>query len=355
MPQVRGPDAEHGPARSVANGTARGQPFGRFAGKVEIPSQKSSRTVRSPTSIGLRQKHISTNLCFVMPWVLVLALVQEGTLDVLDGETLYEGGWLFTTTIGLRGEDGLLHGSRGAPDPTNRRLRERFLWLGAHYGLRYNLQVGAILPWIHRDLRESGDTASSVGLGDLSLVVKWRFHRWDAPGKALNLALLAGVEAPTGTTRESDGGVRLVPELQPGSGSWDPFVGFTVTHEPWRWRFNAFVLYKQNLEGAQDYRFGSELHAEISIGNRFWLEPYPGPFMRLDAAIRWHRHWSNRDEGDLVTDSGRDVVVLAVNWAFRVRPSIDLQLEIEIPFWQRVRGIQPEQESSITFAFGYRI
>jgi hypothetical protein len=287
--------------------------------------------------------------------LLLAAFAQEGTLDVLDGETLYEEGWLFTTTFGIRGEDGMLEGSSSAPDPTNRRLRERFLWLGAHYGLRYNLQVGAVLPWIERDLRESGVHTSSSGLGDLSLVVKGRIHRWDAPGKALNLALLAGVEAPTGATRESEGGLRLAPELQPGSGSWDPFVGLAVTHEPMRWRFNAFVLYKQNLEGAQDYQFGNELHAEVSVGNRFWLEPYPGPFMRLDAALRWRHRWRDRVDGSPVSDSGGNLVVLAVNWEFRMRPSIDLQLEVEIPVHERVKGTQPEEELSITFAFGYRI
>ncbi|HEX7896871.1 MAG TPA: hypothetical protein VF950_03875, partial [Planctomycetota bacterium] len=69
---------------------------------------------------------------------LLLALItasQEGSLDVLDGETLYEGGWLFTTGYEFERREGLREGTRRVSDPLDRRLEDHTLAIGAHYGL----------------------------------------------------------------------------------------------------------------------------------------------------------------------------------------------------------------------------
>ncbi|HKS16506.1 MAG TPA: transporter, partial [Planctomycetota bacterium] len=230
-----------------------------------------------------------------------LTFAQEGTLDVLDGETLYEGGWLFTLGTEIEKREGLRRGTSRVSDPLDRRLTGVTTAVSAHYGLRYNVQVSAILPWIDRELKlddPSGpDRISASGPGDLSLVAKWRFYRWDDVGKAANFAILAGIEAPSGEDDE-----HAPPELQPGSGSWDPSIGAAATYEPGRWRFNAAALYKRNGKGTEDFRFGDEFFAELAAGNRFWLEPYPGPFMRFDVLMRYRHQGRATDGGSEVAD-----------------------------------------------------
>jgi hypothetical protein len=287
------------------------------------------------------------------------ALAQEGSLDVLDGETLYEGGALVTIGYEFEEREGLLHGRDRVSDPLDRKLIDSTIALGAHYGLRYDLQLSAVVPYVRRTIEiedPSGpDRIASEGPGDAALVAKWRYYRWDDVGKALNFAVLAGLELPTGEADAKDHGREVAPEFQPGSGSWDPSFGTAVTYEPGRWRFNAAVLYQRNGQGEEDFKSGDELFAELAAGNRFWLEPYPGPFMRFDVLLR-HRHsWRSTQHGDIVHDSGGDLLTAGATLAFRPRPTIDLQLFLEIPVYQKVEGTQLEEDFSIFLAIGYRI
>jgi hypothetical protein len=290
---------------------------------------------------------------------LPLALAgQEETLDVLDGETLYEGGRLATLTFEVEHRERLRSGEGRASDPLHRRRTDLTWAAAAHYGLRNDLQLSAILPYVYKELRlddpAGPDDLQGDGFGDLSTIAKWRFYRWDAPGQAINAASIAGLEWPTGADELSDHGRRLEPELQPGSGSFDPFAGLAATYEPFRWRFNAFVLYKYNSENGDDHDFGDEVFAEIAAGNRFWLLPYPGPFMRGDVMLRYRGEERARQDGRVVHDSGSDLVTIGANWAFRPRPSLDFQLSGELPIYQRYDGEQLGREFSLSFSFGYR-
>jgi hypothetical protein len=174
-------------------------------------------------------------------------------------------------------------------------------------------------------------------------------------GKAANFAVIAGLEAPTGEASEKSNGVLVHPDLQPGSGSWDPALGGAVTYEPGRWRFNAAALFQRNGKGAHDYKAGDQFFAELAAGNRFWLEPYPGPFMRFDALLRYRHQARATDGGDTVDDSGGGLLTAGATLAFRPRPTLDFQIFVEVPLWQDVNGTQLEDDVSIFLAIGFRI
>ncbi|MGQ0553809.1 MAG: transporter [Planctomycetota bacterium] len=288
---------------------------------------------------------------------LPAAAQSDATLDVLDGETLYEGGWLLTLGQEVERRDELASGWSIVGDPTNRRLTRRETVLGAHYGLRHDVQLSVLLPRVQNSLRQSAPglpaRVHAEGWGDLAALVKWRFHRWDAPGEAFNVALISGVELPTGADRVKSGGLLVAPELQPGSGSLDAFLGVAATYEPRRWRFNGLALWKRAGEG-HDFRAGDDFFFELAAGNRFWLEPYPGPFMRLDFMLR-HRH-SRRASLNGITDnnSGGDLTTLGCNFAFRPRPALDFQVALEVPVSERVHGTQLAAGPSLALNFGYR-
>ena len=286
-------------------------------------------------------------------------VTQEGALDVLDGETLYEDGWLLTAGYEFRLRRGLLDGDDPTGDPLHQFESTHAAVLSAHYGLRNTLQVGAILPHVTHVLElddpAGPDRFASSGLGDATLYAKWRYYRWDDVGKAMNFALLGGVELPTGRDDATDHGVRLAADLQPGSASWDPFVGTAVTHEPGRWRFNAMALYKRVGQGTHDYKQADQFFAEISAGNRFWLEPYPGPFMRADVMLRYRHEGADRQAGRSVASTGGDLLSAGVNWAFRPRPTLDFQVAVEVPIFEEVRGTQLKNQISVFVAFGIRM
>jgi len=286
-------------------------------------------------------------------------LAQEGALDVLDGETLYEDGWLVTAGYELRTRRGLLDGADRVGDPLHQREFNHAAVVSAHYGAINTVQVGAIVPYMHRvlQLENPGGPGrlSSDGPGDVTAYAKWRYYRWDDVGTALNFSLLGGVELPTGADDVRDQGILLPADLQPGSASWDPFVGTAVTHEPGRWRFNAMALYKRVGQGTHDYKQADQVFAEIAAGNRFWLEPYPGPFMRADLVLRFRHEGADAQGGRPVPDTGGNLLTLGINWAFRPRPTVDFQVAVEWPFYEDVRGVQLKNQVSIFVALGLRM
>jgi hypothetical protein len=313
----------------------------------------------------------SVAIAFVTVVALAVPLLpaQEATLDVLDGETLYEGGWLVTLSGERETRDELQSGWQTVDDPLDRRAEYRDTVLAVHHGLRHDLQLSLVVPWVDRSLRlqPAGQPAtrlSTDGLGDVVALAKWRFHRWDAPHKAWNNALIVGLELPTGEDDATDSGLLLPPDIQAGRGSWNPMLGIASTYEPGRWRFNAVALY-QHGGGGGEFEAGDSLFAELSVGNRFWLEPYPGPFMRADLALR-HR----RDERVHVADdflpapplandptpfpAGGELTSLALNWAFRPRPTLDLQIEVETPVSQHSDGDELAADTTVSLRLGYR-
>lgn len=302
-------------------------------------------------------KHIL--LRAIGPFLLAgTAVAQEGALDVLDGETLYEDGWLITAGYEFRQKRGLLEGADRVGDPLHRRQTDHAGVLSGHYGLLHTLQVGTIVPYVRRSQRLDDpvgpDRYASEGPGDMTVYAKWRYYRWDDVGIATNFAVIGGLELPTGADDRRDEGLLLPAELQPGSASWDPFFGTSVTHEPGRWRFNAMTLYKRVGQGTHDYKQADQFFAEAAVGNRFWLEPYPGPFMRADLMIRYRYEWADVQGGRRVGDTGGELVTVGLNWAFRPRPTLDFQVAIEYPLYESLRGTQLRESLAIFVVSGIR-
>ena len=283
-----------------------------------------------------------------------MALSQEGALDVLDGETLYEDGWLVTVGSEFRLRRGLLNGSDSVGDPLRQREFSNVPVASGHYGVFNTLQTGAIVPFVLRELDTDMGRFSAGGIGDVTLYGKWRYYRWDDVGKAMNFALLGGIELPTGKDDVVDRGVMLPSDMQPGTASWDPFLGTAVTYEPGRWRFNAMAMVKRVGQGTHDLNQGDQVFVELAAGNRFWLEPYPGPFMRADVALRYRWEGADRQGGATVVSTGGQLLTAAVNWAFRPRPTVDLQVSVEIPIFEEVRGTQLKNVVALFAAFGLR-
>jgi hypothetical protein len=308
---------------------------------------------------------LRTAICLSM---LPICTAQGPILDVLDGETLYESGFLLTLGTSLERRDTMRSGSQRVDDPQAAHESELVTTLGLQFGLRNDLQLGIALPYVDHDrhalplaLPGGGggggapllDQAAS-GLGDLTLLAKYRFWRQNGPGFATNYACITGVSLPTGEDDQRQGFTELEPEMQPGSGGIDPMLGVAVTHEPGRWRFNAAALHHWHTDSDGDGdRLGNEWTAELSVGNRFWLEPYPGPFMRLDAVLRYHHEDRAEQDGEL-PDTGGNRYTAGLNLAFRPRPSLDLQLYAEAPIHEEVNGTQLASDWGLQLTLGYR-
>lgn len=296
-----------------------------------------------------------------VPVLVGVLPAQNQVLDVVDGETLYRGGWLVSTSVDVDREESLWSGSRRIADPGQQQRTRTTTTLGVQHGLRHDLQIGFAVPFVNDDYGSLDGDSRTEGLGDVELLAKWRFHRWDAPRVAINTALITSLSLPTGRNDESAAGVELSPERQPGSGGLDPAIGVAITPEPGRWRFNAAILRQLRNDTDDDGdRLGSSWYGELAVGNRFWLEPYPGPFMRLDAFVHWYDEARDRYDGADLANSGTERLAVGGTWAFRPRPSLDFQLTGECVVWRDANGgadaasAQLDDAWSLQFAIGYR-
>ena len=155
---------------------------------------------------------------------------------------------------------------------------------GVSYGLTDRITLSLQLPYvIRRGIREGEhhhgeessvedvniaviDRGNSEGIGDLSFLGLYRFLGQDSGPQA---ALLIGTKTPTGktNTRDNEGEV-FETEFQPGSGSWDPLLGVSLTQGSGRWSLDANVLYTLATVGAQHTDLGDRFHYNGAISYR---------------------------------------------------------------------------------------
>lgn len=174
--------------------------------------------------------------------------------------------------------------------------------LNAAYGVTDDLTIGLSLPYIWRvNIREvsgghhagaedhqektprhggeehgGGDedappTVESVGdsrgLGDGTLYTQYRFLNDDV--NARSLSLLTGLKMATGRTDVlTNSGALLEAHHQPGSGSWDPLLGFAYTEGMGRWSFDTSVLYSFATDGSQDSNLGDVFNYNAALSYR---------------------------------------------------------------------------------------
>lgn len=106
----------------------------------------------------------------------------------------------------------------------------------AVYGIQDGTALFTAVPFLYKELEVNSfdggrATREDQGLGDLKVFLKQRLWRADYPGRTDRLAILGGMEFPTGDTSEEDSLGKLPKPVQLGSGSWDPFFGMVFTHQ----------------------------------------------------------------------------------------------------------------------------
>src|SRR3954447_14633139 len=236
--------------------------------------------------------------------------------------------------------------------------------LGVAYGITHHLTLSAELPYVRRDdLREgthahSGGLAvngveelgSVAGLGDMSLLAKYRVTEGVGPG----FALIGGIKIPTGSThRKSVDGERLETEHQPGTGSWDPIVGASGSVPLGTITLTASGLYQFSSTGAQHSRLGDRLPGGIAVPHRFGEPPHEhadahnhhhgdkldeheeAPRSSWDAFVEFAGEWEGRQivDGDVEKASGGKWAWVAPGVRFNAASGWSATAALAFPVW----------------------
>ncbi|MCK5432559.1 MAG: transporter [Gammaproteobacteria bacterium] len=143
------------------------------------------------------------------------------------------------------------------------------------YGLTNDLTIGLTIPYVDRsNVREAHNdmgvgeaelAGDSNGIGDLTLFGQYRFHQ----SEKQDAAIIMGIKTPTGETgvKEIEGGL-FEAEQQPGSGSWDPFLGLAYNRNWGDIGFSGNVLYTFVTEGTQDTDLGDIFNYNLALSYR---------------------------------------------------------------------------------------
>ncbi|MBB3232094.1 transporter [Halomonas stenophila] len=214
------------------------------------------------------------------------------------------------------------------------------------YGASRDLTLFGALPYLDKRLTADGIRRGSEGLGDLRLWARYTLYRDDAPGRTLRIAPYLGLETPTGRDDDRDALGRLPRPLQPGSGSWDPFVGVVATYQTLDVEFDAQFAYQVNTE-AEGFAFGDMARLDGAAQYRLWPRVLsggvPGFLYGVLEANLIHR---DPDElhGEATPDSGGTRLLLAPGLQYVTRRWV-IEGIIQLPIVRDLDGSAPEDDA----------
>jgi len=225
------------------------------------------------------------------------------------------------------------------------------------YGASPKLAVFGVLPYVDKrlDMTLGGKRIrrETQGIGDALFFARYTVLQVDKPGDTLRIAPFAGLKTPTGSHTQADA-FGLVPRiLQPGSGSWDPFAGITVTRQTLGWEFDIAAKYRFNT-GASGFTFGDEARADASFQYRVFprtLESGGVPafvYAVLESNLIWNGQNSTMGVTDL--NSGGLTWHIAPGLQY-VTDRFVLETAIQIPVVQNLNGTALESDWVVTAGF----
>lgn len=310
----------------------------------------------------MARQEILMALCLIVTFCLVCQRSQEALAQApVNFDTavtpFFSGSVFRALTVFIRKTD-------DDNKTLNRRLTVKEVPIVLGYSPTPDVAAAIAVPWTEKSLRRnlSGRrvTLDVAGLGDTVLIGRWTFKKWLGPWRRTDLAVIGGVELPTGDTNRRDEGIRLPPDLQLGSGSFDPFFRMAFSHIVKRNSIFAELQYKVNTPGALDFKFGDVLEYDLAAVYRFFpAEKYPNP--EFYGILELNGVWEQqaRQRGRDVENTGSHTIFLSPGIQATPLKNLLLEASVQIPIYQDLRGRQLGYEvgglGDSNVVFGFRL
>jgi len=285
------------------------------------------------------------------------AAAQDGGIEVLSGNTIFESGTRISLSHLYSSRDSLFRGSDEVPNEAGRSMREHRAVLGVNYGLLPELSLSLLLPYVSKESNGAAGRSNSQGLGDAALLGKYRFFSEYWTRSAFHVSAIGGVELPTGSSNERVGDEPLLFSMQPGSGSLDAIAGLGLTLSTGRYRFDTHVIYKANNEGDNDFSEGDFFTIGGSFAYRFYHARYPGPSASAKIGLSWRHEAPDERSGEALAGTGLEDLRIRAGLGYHPYPEIDLVALVEVPVYGDYKDSPEEAQLALdvrTF-FGFCI
>jgi hypothetical protein len=232
----------------------------------------------------------------------------------------------------------------------NRTLRSS---LAVSWAPHKRITLGAMLPWMTLFLTplKGGALKTVNNLGDLEL--SGRALLWADRGFLSRHLVwgLVGLKTPTGPRAYDGAGYPVDADVQPGSGSWDPFAGVAYGYFGGLVSTFASATYRYTTRGWDGYRFGSAFGASASAQLQPWW--WGAAAAGFDLRFLSPDQFPN---GHDAPDSGGTVLYFTPALLFTPTATANLfiRASVSIPFFQALRGLQlvgPQATLSVAYDF----
>jgi len=158
------------------------------------------------------------------------------------------------------------------------------------------------------------------------------------------VTLGGGVKIPTGPYRllDSEGSINE-PTIQPGTGSWDPFVQVYYDHQwvPHRWEYFLSAGYVMRTTNPLEYDFGNL--TLVNAGARF------SPNNKLILSLQLNAQASPHDffDGQMVASTGSRQVALTPGIMVFASSGFGFYAHVAVPIYQKVNEAQLAPETAL--------
>lgn len=208
--------------------------------------------------------------------------------------------------------------------------------------------LGVLLPWqLHHE--RTGETI--IGLSDLEVsgrVVLYRDRRFAAQHL---VSATAGLKTPTGPRLRDSAGYFVADDEQPGSGSWDPYVGLSYAAFPSeKWSTYFTIQGRYATANARHIQRGSAVMAMASAQYQ--------PHQRVALQLGFETLWRDVDRlANRAAAANTGGTILRFWPGVVVNPTAGLLVRaaIGVPVYEAMRGAQNERVvAQLTLSYDIR-
>lgn len=228
------------------------------------------------------------------------------------------------------------NGSEKIVDPLARQGFVRTFTLRTHYGISSRWGLSLSLPYLNTSRTfMGGGTFAASGMGDAALLIKYSLLKLNVVTNR-ELAIGAGLKAPTGATDKVDDGTSLSFDLQPGTGAWDVlFWAYYFKAFPFsKWSGMASAVVKFSDKGDNGLKYGDELIYSLTASRRLSDQ------LQISFRIKGRTSRAATMNGYEIFGTGGTILFSAPGVIYSPSRFLSIEAGIDLPVYFSVTGIQ---------------
>ncbi len=241
-----------------------------------------------------------------------------------------------------------------------RRTHSILFSTGYTFSPRFSADVSLSYVWQQRIIDRQGlprNVERTNGFGDIMFLLKYQVTK---PTNQ-DMALLVGVggKLPNGkTAMESDDGIPLNLDLQPGTGALDGIFWALLTRKlgfrPSA-SFNALLVVRRTgihdtYRQVQTYEIGDNYRLHIGISDQFVIG---STLLNGSLTLRYRQATKDRIDGQDLESTGGKWLFINPEIRIPLSTSLSLSLQVELPIYANITGEQLTTTYRATNGFYY--